>query len=136
MIVDGKLSDLKRQLTPFFTAQRHVGIEPRWAVSFNDGDYRSYTKHANHGVDVQVYFWVSWKELSRRIGGTIYTVETLEGVWTLPFTWLASLIEGRLVVSHDYLNRVEDTQGNEKTSYYFDLRWMNCLGRFDQGEGL
>jgi hypothetical protein len=67
LVVNGVVSDLKSQTTPFYTARRMFrnvkrpqGIDPQYAVSFNRKDYLRYKEHY---PNLDVYFWVEWMAL-------------------------------------------------------------------------
>jgi hypothetical protein len=122
LIVNGKISDLKSQTTPFFTARkafkskvRPEGIDPQYAVSFNRKDYIRYKEHYP-GLDI--YFWVEWKSLE----GWGKKVRPLVGVYKAPFSQLAASIEDEETSLHEYQRRVEDQAGNARDSYGFDVR--------------
>ncbi|MDO4705225.1 MAG: hypothetical protein Q4A98_03305 [Comamonadaceae bacterium] len=54
LIIDGAISDLKTQNTPFFTASRY-GLDPRFAVTFNRKDYERYKRIY---PSIVIYFWI------------------------------------------------------------------------------
>lgn len=113
LIVDGVVSDLKVQNTPFFTAGRY-GMEPRNTITFNRKDYERYCQlYPNIGI----YVWVDWKQTQYRG----ISIEHLAGVFHLPFSDLAKLIESP-APEHRYINRMSDTRGNAKSSFLLDLR--------------
>lgn len=118
LIVDGILSDLKVQNTPFFVSKRY-GLDPRRAVTFNRKDYERYKKLYPH---INIYFWVDWTQTESKFG----RVDYLAGIYRLPFAKIAELIE-RGAPEHDYLHRRNDTQGNAKSSFLLDLRQFEVL---------
>jgi len=52
------LADHKTQDTSFFLSKERYGINPQYAVSFNEKDYLRYTS-LYPGIDI--YFWVDWQ---------------------------------------------------------------------------
>lgn len=122
LIVDGKLADLKCQETPFFKAKEIYNIDPQFAFTFNQKDYQRYSARY---PDLIIYIWVNWKVLSRHIGGKVYTVSPLTGVWRVPFPRLRSMIDQRHL--HKYQRRQDDQRGNAKGSFIFDVRDFECL---------
>lgn len=121
---DKRLADLKKQTTPFFTAQRY-GLSPQYAVTFNEKDYLRY-KELYPGI--AVYFWVKWERQSYPPKNPTITVPAMEGVWVTAFTTLASLIESGQLRLHRYRRRVNDAAGNAKASYVLDVRRLQLVG--------
>ncbi len=119
IIVNGKLSDLKTQTTPFFTSKNYK-CDPRFTVTFNRKDYVRYkSKYPFLSIVFHVVWDVtSWKHMS---------VEYLEGVYRADFSLLQYLIESESVPEHHYQKRVNDTNGNAKSSFLFDVRNFECL---------
>lgn len=134
LVVNGHLADLKSQRTPFFKAKELFGVDPQFAVSFNDKDYHRY---AEQYPDIDIYYWVVWQTTSRRIAGEERRVKPMAGVWRASFAALRNRIEHESVRSHTYLHRLLDGQGNGKSSYMFDLRKFEFLGGSSvAGDGL
>jgi hypothetical protein len=135
LLVNGKVSDLKSQTTPFFTAKRAFktpmrpeGIDPQYAVTFNRKDYLRYKEHY---PSLDVYFWVEWRELE----GYSIKVRPLVGIYKVPFTQLAVSIENGDAKLHQYRRRVADQVGNAKDSYGFDVRdFETLLQEFKDGK--
>jgi len=124
LLVEGKLADLKCQQTPFFRAWERYRIPHQFAVTFNHKDYLRYTaKYPN----LVIYYWVDWKETKKKIGNTIYIVQSMSGVWRVGFPTLSAMIAGKKVDLHPYERRRNDTQGNAKESYVFDCREFEKL---------
>lgn len=126
-------SDLKTQNKPFFTSKRYYGIDPNLAISFNQKDYINYSTYLAKGIDVCIFFWVDWKQLSDpRLGSTSYRW----GVYYLKFSEIKRMIDEQLVRSHDYQNRKEEgtsewrkdhgqnNDGNATASYGLSVDWM------------
>lgn len=113
LIVNGLVSDLKVQNTPFFTSSRY-NLDPRYTITFNRKDYDRYSAlYPNIGI----YIWLDWKQLSFR-GNTI---DHYSGIFFLPFKDVAQLIN-RPAPEHSYHRRTNDTQGNAKSSFLLDIR--------------
>ncbi|HEY2326660.1 MAG TPA: hypothetical protein VGH52_04155 [Gaiellaceae bacterium] len=125
LVVNGHLADLKSQRTPFFKAQELFGVDPQFAVSFNDKDYRRY---AEHYPELDIYYWVVWQTTTRRIGSKERSVKPMAGVWRATFAAMRYRIEHESVRSHTFLHRLLDGPGNGKSSYMFDVRKFEFLG--------
>lgn len=125
LLVEGHLADLKCQRTPFFKARELYNVDPQFAVSFNDKDFERYRD--NH-PSLDIYFWIVWQVCEKTIGGELYRVRPMAGVWRASFPALRRRIEQDRVGAHAYLHRLFDTAGNAKRSYVFDLRRFEFLG--------
>lgn len=123
LIVDGRLSDLKSQNTPFFTASRY-GIDPRYAVTFNRKDFDYYWRMY---PSIVIFFWIDWKTTR----WNDRSVEYHGGVYRAAFPEIVRLIENG-APEHTYRNRVDDKQGNAKSSFILDVRCFDLI--FDAGE--
>ncbi|MDD4804919.1 MAG: RecQ family ATP-dependent DNA helicase, partial [Candidatus Pacebacteria bacterium] len=132
LIVEGQLSDLKTQKTPFFTAYRYHKMEngipvpynPAYTVTFNHKDYKRYNKLY---PDIDIYFWVKWKETSYSSSfGTSVQVANVSGVWIANFDQLKYLIEEKQYHLHEYSKRITRA-GNARDSYLIDLRDLRRL---------
>ena len=116
-----QLADLKKQTTPFFTSGRY-DLDPQYTVTFNRKDYLRY-KH--HYPNIHIYFWVDWERLvytSNNQKWRTISLQPLKSVWEVPFSELALQIETGNIPLHIYVRRVNDTVGNAKDSYVFDVR--------------
>ena len=122
LVVDDVYADLKTQETPFFKAETKYGVPPQYAVTFNMNDYRRY-KRKEHGFEI--YYWVRWA--GEEAYG--YSVEQMEGVWSIGFERLRSLIENGRFSKHAYRRRQNERRdGNSRRSYVLDLRLMTFRG--------
>lgn len=119
LIVDGKLSDLKVQNTPFFVSTRYH-MEPRYTVTFNRKDYRRYSKLY---PDLDIYFWIDWKQTEWKDR----KVEYLAGIYYIPFQDIRAMIKTEEVPEHTYMNRRDDCSGNAKSSFLLDIRRFKVL---------
>lgn len=121
LIVEGMLSDLKAQSTPFFTAGRY-GIDPQYAVTFNVKDEIRYRESY---PEVVVFFDVLWTKTDNPYGAIVQPMHE---------TYCGTLDQVMDAVSecgghkHTYLRRVDDTQGNAKDSWVLDVRKLLFLG--------
>ena len=118
LIVEGIVSDLKVQNTPFFVSRRY-GLDPRRAVTFNRKDYERYKALY---PDINIYFWVDWVQTESKYGHVDY----LAGIYRLPFADVARMIEAG-APEHGYMHRRNDNQGNAKSSFLLDLNKFECL---------
>jgi hypothetical protein len=124
IIVEKKLSDLKYQETPFFKAWELYKIPNQYAVTFNHKDYLRYKMNY---PEIVIYFWVKWKQLTKQLGHKLYSVYPMNGIWRIHFPRLAYLIEKENKPLHGYQRRTNDTTGNAKESYVFDVRTFEQL---------
>lgn len=125
LIVNGRLSELKCCMTPFYTASKRISAwgkpsDPMTTVTFDRKDYLRYKEHY---PNVDIYFWVSWADGEyKTVKGETIKVRSLEGVWRIPFSRLSKLIEMGRYPLHEYLHRKDDMDGNSKECYLVDLR--------------
>jgi len=61
IVVQGVLADLKCQQTPFFKAGELYGIDPQFAVTFNQKDHLRYNERY---PDIVIYYWLDWQVVS------------------------------------------------------------------------
>lgn len=104
--------DLKTLTTPWIYSERMFGIPPTYAISINRKDLRRYySLYPNIIIilDVQYpnYRATHWTDLNR----------------------LERMVRSGKVQLHKYQTRVDDTQGNAKDSYIFDVRWFPKLAQ-------
>lgn len=123
LIVNGRVADLKVQNTPFFKAKALLGVDPKFAVTFNRKDYERYQESY---PDIDVYYWVDWNKREMQIGGVPYKVDHLSGIYMLPFQKIREVIESD-AREHDYIRRVFDQKGNARSSFVLDIRKFNKL---------
>lgn len=125
ILMDGQLADLKTQNTPFFKAEIFYNIPPQWAVTFNGKDYKRYTELY---PGIKILFWCQWKQVEYvdKSTGEILKVDAMNGVWETNMEQIQGFIDGG-APNHRYINRRNDTKGNAKDSYCFDLRKMKKL---------
>ena len=95
LFVEGQLSDLKTQATPFFLSGKY-GVKPEKSITFNSKDYRRYKKKY---PDINVYWWRGWSKCER----FNTKVKTVKGVWWLPFSDLDKLVQD--APEHQYKGR-------------------------------
>jgi hypothetical protein len=107
--------DLKSTKTPWRKAQEMFGIDPRYAVSINQKDLRRYARlYPNivilFDVDYPEYKAVHWATLDM----------------------FRIMLEGGDMALHQYGARIDDTQGNAKASYVFDVSKLPRLRGYDE----
>jgi hypothetical protein len=124
LIVNGRLADLKSQRTPFFTASMY-GVSPSSAVTFNLKDFERYRAHY---PELDIYFWIDWRQTREVFGGTEFYVPRRKGVWRAAFRQIENCIEWGIARLHEYERRKEDVNGNAKASYVLDINWFTYLG--------
>lgn len=132
LLVDGKLSDLKTQKTPFFTAGRYhkkvdgisVPFDPTYTVTFNVKDFNRYSALY---PSIDIYFWVKWKDtVYAPTQGDKIEVAPISGVWVSSFEALRELIYRNEYPIHAYARRQGKT-GNATESFLIDLRDLKQL---------
>jgi hypothetical protein len=109
--------------TPLFKAQELYGINPQYAVTFNIEDWDNYTDSYRNAV---IIFDVQWRDsLSMVINDVEYRVEPMHATYFGFLTDICQAIEagGKKVIS--YQRRVNDTRGNAKESFVFDVRRLH-----------
>jgi len=107
--------DLKSTKTPWRKAQEMFGIDPRYAVSINQKDLRRYARlYPNivivFDVDYPNYRATHWATLDM----------------------FRIMLEGGDMALHQYGARIDDTQGNAKASYVFDVSKLPRLRGYDE----
>jgi hypothetical protein len=124
LIVNGELADLKCQQTPFFKSYSLYKIPNQYAITFNKKDFIRYKEKY---PSIVIYYWLDWKELEKTIRGFTYKVKPMTGIWRVNFSFLKGKIESKKVFLHEYQRRTNDTQGNARDSYVFDVREFENL---------
>ena len=99
--------DLKTITTPWIHSERMFGIPSSYAISINRKDLRRYYQLYPNIIiilDVQYHDYQAthWTDMER----------------------LLLFVKSGKVQLHKYKTRVDDTQGNAKDSYIFDVRWF------------
>ncbi|QIL40615.1 hypothetical protein G7074_15875 [Pedobacter sp. HDW13] len=112
----GLYADLKTQNTPFFLSGAKYGIDPQYAVTFNEKDFLRYRENYP-GIDI--YFWVDWQAI-RFVGTTEISVQPMVGVWRLKYADMLKAVASASL--HVYTQRVGDQKGNAKGSFVLDLK--------------
>ena len=118
------MADLKSVNTPFFKAQDRYGIDPQYAVTFNDKDARRY---AELYPNIVVFFDVNWSVLNKQIGEITYEVNPMHE------TYVGFLSDIRRAIAYagskkvEYQQRLNDSNGNAKSSWIFDVRNLHKL---------
>ena len=117
-------SDLKTVRTPLFKAQELYGIDPQWAVTFNVKDAHRYReKYPN----IVVIFDVKWEVTCKEIGGCMYEVEPMHVTYAGFLDDLRRAVVKAGSQRIAYQRRVNDTAGNAKESFVFDLRDLHFI---------
>ena len=100
--------DLKSMPTPWKLSQSMFGIPPEYAISINKKDIDRYARLYPNIIILCDVLWT----------GKIYSL-------TIPRA--LRLIRAGKVGYHQYKKRINDTDGNAKDSYIFDLRHLDEL---------
>ena len=117
-------ADLKTVRTPLFKARELYGIDPQYAVTFNHKDVERYKRLY---PNIIVIFDIMWEQLSKEIGGTVYTVKPMHitAAGFIHDIRRAVMKSGSQCIN--YARRVDDTQGNAKSSWVFDARNLQII---------
>ena len=107
--------DLKSTKTPWRKAQEMFGIDPRYAVSINQKDLRRY---ARLYPNIVIVFDVDYPDYKATHWATL--------------DMFRIMLEGGDMALHQYGARVDDTQGNAKASYVFDVSKLPRLRGYDE----
>jgi hypothetical protein len=100
-------SDLKSISTPFNTAGRY-GIDSKYAITINEKDV---VRYKNLYPNIMLILDINYP--------------SYKGVRIASINRISWLIEHDRAKKHTYKDRVDDTNGNAKDSYVFDLRWFD-----------
>jgi len=99
--------DLKSIREPWRKSQQLFGIPSDYAISINLKDLRRY---AELYPNIIIILDVEWS-----------------GIYMMTVARAKTLITNGKAVKHEYKNRKDDTKGNAKVSYVFDLRDLDKL---------
>lgn len=102
--------DLKTIRTPWIYAENKFCIDPKHAVSINQKDLRRY---ANLYPNIIIVFDVGFAEYKAVHFATIGHFK--------------KMLEDGDLHKHEYIHRKNDTQGNAKISYVFDITKLPIL---------
>lgn len=112
-------SDLKTVRTPLFKANDLYGIDPQFAVTFNEKDGRRY---AELYPNIIVIFDVMWETTEMIIGGLQYNVKPMHRTYVGFLSSIRQAIKMDGSQKIEYARRKDDESGNAKTSFVFDVR--------------
>lgn len=118
-------ADLKTVRTPLFRSKELYNLDPQYTVTFNVKDGERYK---NLYPNIVVVFDVRWDELSKQLGDAVYTVDPMHHTYAgfLEDIRRAIILDGKKRI--DYHRRLEDTSGNARSSWVFDVRRLHKLG--------
>lgn len=119
-------SDLKTVRTPLFKAQELYGIDPQFAVTFNRKDMRRYMQLY---PNIVVFFDVQWISCQASFGGKTHYVQDMRLLASGFLTDIQRAIVADGLQMHTYQRRVNDTNGNAKESWVFDIRRLHQIYR-------
>jgi len=118
--------DLKTVTTPLFMAREMYDLNPQYTVTINHKDV---TRYKQLYPNILIMFDVNWKELSKEINGSVYTVAPMT-------TTVAGFVSDvRRAVQKcgnkkiTYKNRIDDNSGNAKESWVFDIRHLHQVSK-------
>ena len=118
--------DLKNVSTPLFKAQELYGIDPQYAVTFNVKDGERYRREY---PNIVVIFEVNWQELTREFSGTVYEVQSMHVTYAGFLDDISNAVKAGGNQRIEYQKRTDDTLGNAKASWVFDVRLLQEIGR-------
>lgn len=124
-------SDLKSVTTPLFKARELYGLDPQYTVTFNDKDGKRYRELYPNLV---VFFDVNWSVTSKRIGDDVYEVEPMHETYAGFLSDIRRAIRTCGSKRLEYRQRVDDTAGNAKSSWVFDVRELHKIERPEMGK--
>lgn len=119
-------SDLKTVRTPMFKAQELYGIDPQFAVTFNRKDMRRYMQLY---PNIVVFFDVKWSGCRASFGGKTHRVQDMRLLAAGFLSDIQRAIIADGLHKHTYQRRVNDTSGNAKESWVFDIRRLHQVFR-------
>lgn len=121
------LSDLKTVRTPLFKSFELYGIDPQFAATFNVKDGIRYKELY---PNIVVIFDVKWETLSWTDKmGKVYAVEPMHETYCGFLSDIKNAIKKSGSCRIDYQRRVNDSAGNAKSSFVFDLRYLHKICR-------
>jgi hypothetical protein len=121
LVVNGKISDLKAQTTPFFKAGTY-GKDAQYTVTFNGKDLTRYK--ANY-PEIHIYFWINWRCWHTQYG---ITTKPLRGCWGTSLERIERLISLNRCPLHRYKRADVDPTNNAPDSYLIDVRDLTHIG--------
>lgn len=107
LYVNGRLAELKTQLTHFYSFEKHYGIHPTRAVTINHKDVQYYSTCY---PDLDIYIWLSKQPLVRKD----IILPAMDEVWHVHIQTLMKLCE--TAPTHEYSYR-RNVVGQAKCSY-------------------
>lgn len=108
-------ADLKLLFEPYYKSKEKFGIDPLFAWSFNDSDFREY--QLKYGDHFKIIIWQRF-EKSSMFG---VDIEETEKIWgTTIFDIKREIRKSKNF--HKYIRRQNDTNGNSYASHILDLR--------------
>ena len=120
-------ADLKTVRTPFFKSWEKFEIDPQYAVTINMKDIQRYKELY---PNIVVVFDVLWDEkiCKKFIEGVEYGVKPMHKTYAGFIQDIRSAVVACGNKKVEYQGRVNDTGGNAKASYVFDVRKLQQLG--------
>ena len=116
--------DLKTVRTPLFKAKEMFNIDPQYAVTFNEKDGKRYSELY---PNIIVIFDILWDDCSKVINDVEYRVKPMHITVSGFLKDIKQAIIASGLAKIDYAKRVNDTQGNAKTSWVFDARHLQKI---------
>ena len=99
--------DLKSVREPWRKSEELFGIPSKYAISINQKDLERYSSLY---PNIIIILDVEWS-----------------GIYMITVDRARSLVKAGKAVKHEYKNRKDDTKGNAKASYIFDLRDLDRI---------
>jgi hypothetical protein len=117
-------ADLKSVRTPLFKSMELYGIDPQYAVTFNLKDGQRYRKLY---PNIVVLFDVKWDLTEKEIGGWLYKVNPMHETYAGFLDDIVRAIKKSGNKKIEYQRRANDTAGNAKASWVFDVRGLQKI---------
>ena len=118
-------SDLKTVRTPLFKSQELYGIDPQYAVTFNLKDQERYNSLY---PNIIVIFDIKWEVTEMELNNIIYKVNPMRVTVAGFLADIKNAIKADGNQKIEYKKRVNDDNGNAKSSYVFDARLLHRIG--------
>lgn len=120
-------SDLKTVRTPLFKAKELYGLDPQYTVTFNHKDA---VRYRDIYPNIVVIFDVRWDEANckKQIGSDHYQVHPMHVTYAGFLSDIRNAIKASGNKQIEYARRRDDSSGNAKASYVFDIRHLHKIG--------
>jgi hypothetical protein len=130
----GKSSDLKCQMTPFFSAKQY-GMDSKYTFTFNSKDYVRYKELY---PEIDLFVWVDWKQTELKLGNRNWKTEPYHAIYKISLKDIEFLVDAGQAPLHSYQRRSVsekkhplkghvDKKGNATASYLINLKLFDPM---------